>query len=508
VNWAATGTSPSSRARRRSARPRTAVSGAVSNGRALAGVGVMLFAGLVTLCFMLSPDMPLAPVLPFVVFIMILGAGVLVKAGAGSRGAVMILLAAIVFLSDAQLRARGAGDTDADWQSLLKVAIWMAAGLVGVVWLPPARQILGRPGSALILAYVATALVSALYAPSFAYSFGGALSVGALYAFGFTLTRTLSIEQILWTTVLALALFLAIGWAVFIVNPELGASPFWTVNGMYDRFCGISGQADNMGSTCAKYIGALFLLWRMGGCRLRSAVPLAALGFASLVASDARTGMISLAAGVGAVMLPRTRWGLFGGATVVLLILMVSLGSPANLDGITKSFSRSGDPSELYTLTGRLEIWNFAEEKVLESPIVGYGYNSSKVILGQHLGFENGLMVDTAHNLWLQNMLSVGLIGTLPMAALFVWLAIQYVRRPCDFRDFFAVSAFVAGMADNQAFGTTPTVMMALFFVASLLPDPVPVRSLARLELVPAAGKPIALPPAASPAAGPDAAPA
>ena len=466
-------------------RLRVRVAEAFPGRRVLAAVGMVIFAALTSCCFAVSADVPLAPLLPFAMFAAILGIGIVVKAGAGSRGAVMILLAAIVFLSDAQLRARGAGDTDADWQSLLKFAVWMAAGLVGVVWLPPAQRILGRPGSALILAYVTIALLSAFYAPSFVYSFGGALSVGALYVFGFTVTRTLTIKDILWTAVLAMAVFLAIGWVVFIVNPDLGASPFWTVNGMFDRFCGISGQADNMGSTCAKYIGAVFLLWRMGDCRMRYAVPLAGLGVASLVASDARTGMISLAAGLGAVMLPRTRWGLFGGATCLLLLALVSLGTPSRLDGITKSFSRSGDPSELYTLTGRLEIWNFAEEKVLESPTVGYGYNSSKVILGQHLGFENGLMVDTAHNLWLQNMLSVGLIGTLPMAALFVWLAIQYVRRPSDFRDFFAVSAFVAGMADNQAFGTTPTVMMMLFFTASLLADPVAPNAKPRLELGP-----------------------
>jgi len=189
------------------------------------------------------------------------------------------------------------------------------------------------------------------------------------------------------------------------------------------------------------------------------------------------------------VLLPRTRWGLFSGVLFALLVIMASLGSPSRFDGITKSFSRSGDPTELYTLTGRLEIWQFAQEKVLESPISGYGYNSSKVILGQHLGFENGLMVDTAHNLWLQNMLSVGLIGTLPMAVLYVWLAAQYVRRPCPFRDFFAVLSLVAGMAENQAFGTTPTALMMLFFTASLLPEAATERARSpRLELVPVSG--------------------
>jgi len=40
-------------------------------------------------------------------------------------------------------------------------------------------------------------------------------------------------------------------------------------------------------------------------------------------------------------------------------------------------FSRSGDPTEVYTLTGRLEIWDVAWKQINLSPILGYGYNTS-----------------------------------------------------------------------------------------------------------------------------------
>ncbi len=444
---------------------------AVSSGFAFAAIAIIALAALAAFSFRLSSDFPMAPWLSLLPSIVVLAVAALIKASAGSRSAIMILLAVVVFFTDAQLRVRGAGDTTVDWQSVLKFAIWMGAGIVGIAWLPPAKYILSRPGPALILAYVAIAMVSSLYAPSFIYSFGCALAVGAMYAFGFTLTRTLSLVAILWTLVIAFAAFLVAGWVAFAVDRELAASPFWTMNGMEYRFCGISGQADNMGSICAKYLGAVFLLWRMGGCKLRFAVPFAALGVVCLVASDARTGMISLVVAIVAVMLPRTRWGIAGATLLGLVVILGMMTAPSRLDAISAGLSRSGDPSEVYTLTGRFEIWDFAREKAMESPLAGYGYNSSKVILGNHLGFENGLMVDTAHNLWLQNMLSVGLIGTVPMAALFIWLGVQYFRRPSDFRDFYAVLSLVAGIAENQAFGTTPTILMLIFFTSSTMPD-------------------------------------
>jgi O-antigen ligase len=441
---------------------------AAEDGRLFAGAAATALASLGAVAFALSEEFSWAPLLAFAAPAAAAAAAVLVRAAVGGRGAVAMILAVILFFTDAALRYRGAGEIAIDWQSALKFLVWMGAGAAGVAWLPGLRKILARPGPALLLAYVIVCLFSALYAPSFVYSLGCALAVGALFVFAFAVTRALTDAEILLTVVLVFAIFLLISWVVFETDPALGASPFWTVNGVIDRFCGIGGQADNMGSICANYLGAIFLLWRMGNCRLSLALPFAALGAASLFASGARTAMIALAAGIGAVLLPRTRWGLCGATLGLALIAMASLSTQNPFDALAGQLSRSGDPAEISTLTGRLEIWDFTEREIAESPLLGYGYNSSKELLGQHLGFQYGLMIDTAHNLWLQNLLSVGILGTLPMAALFVWFGVEYVRRPWPFRDFYAVYAFVAGLADNQAFGTTPTVMMVLLFVAAV----------------------------------------
>jgi exopolysaccharide production protein ExoQ len=442
----------------------------VVRGWMFSACAVAVFAPIMSASYVMSPASDLFAMAPFVVLAGVVFVWVIAAACAGNRAALLIYFAILVFMTDALLRARGAGETTADWQSVLKFAIWLGAGAIGWAHMPPLGHVLARPGSALLLAYVIICLFSASYAPSPAYSFGCALSLLSLYAFAFALLANLSEGQILWTIVLSIAVFLAVGWVVYYANPALGATPFATVNGIVARMCGIAGQADNMGSVCAKYLGAIFLLWQARRCQLRFALPLAALGLISLAASDARTGMVALAAGLIALLLQRARWALAGVLLLGLSVFIVSLATSFRFDALGVHFSRSGDPTEVYTLTGRLEIWEFAGQKISESPIIGWGYNSSKAVLGQHLGFENGLMVDTAHNLWLQNMLSTGLVGTLPVAALFVIFAVEFVARPVPFRDFVAVLALIGGLADNQAFGTTPTVLTVMFFLAAIWP--------------------------------------
>jgi len=435
------------------------------------GAAVAGFAAITVASLIASADAAWAAFIPLIVLAGIVGVWVVARACQGNRPALLVYFALLAFMTDALLRPRGAGETSADWESLLKLAIWLGAGIIGLPHMAHLQKAFSRPGPVLLLIYVVVSLFSAFYAPDPTYSLGCAVSMAGLFAFAFALSALLRAEQILWTLVLSQAVFLSIGWVVFYVNPELGASPFYTVNGYIDRFCGIAGQADSMGSICAKYLGAIFLLWHAGRCKLIHAVPLAALGLVSLIASDARTAMIALAAGIAAVLLLRSRWGLaaftFLGLTAFLLLQV----TPLHMDGVMSGFSRSGDPSELSTLTGRLEIWEFSIQKIQESPIFGFGYNSSKVVLGQHLGFENGLMIDTAHNLWLQNMLSVGLLGTLPLLALFVVLLVKACRQPLPFRDFYVVVALIGGLADNQAAGTTPTLLMLLFFTAAVWPD-------------------------------------
>lgn len=441
----------------------------------LFGTGVVAaFAASFAAAVVASGDSPFLILVPLSLVGTVAAGWVVAMAFAGSPAAIMAYLAVIVFVNDAQFRVRGAGNTEADWQSMLKFAVWIGAGVIGFGHLPLARRLFGRPGSALWLTYIAVALISSSYSPVPGYTFGCALALLCLFAFAGALLVRLSMPQILWTFVAAMTAFNAVSWAAFILYPELGSNPTLTLSGTIYRMCGIAGQATMLGYADAQYIAAVFLLWWAGRCRLLPALAFMGFGAATLVATDCRTMIFAVALGIAAVAASRSLWLMMGAVLAVLSVMVVVTLAPDLVSAVmgASGVTRSGDPSELYTMTGRLEIWDYAWQLIQQQPVLGWGYNSSKVVLGTHLGFGNGLMVDSAHNLLLQSMLSVGVVGTLPLVGTLALLTWRLFTQSPPLVVFVTVIVLVGAVSDTVALGTTPTVLTLLFILASIWPEP------------------------------------
>ena len=415
-------------------------------------------------------SLPWAPFIPLGLVAIGLAGWLVLAAACGSPMAIMLYFGALAFLTDAQFRVRGAGEISGDWQSALKFLVWMGAGIIGFAHMPSLRTLLAKPASACCLAYVIVALMSSAYSPVPGYSFGCALALLCLFAFSYSLTTRLSEAQLLWTLLLSLTAFNIGGWFVFFANPDLGTSMAWTNSGFVFRMCGLAGQANNLGMVCASAIGAAFVLACNRRRGMLMAVMLGAFAFITLAKSDSRTTEIAAIIGIAVVLASRSAWLVLGGILAAATGLLLLQLFPQLFSLIGNQFSRSGDPTELYTLTGRLEIWDFAREQIALSPIFGYGYNSSKVVLGTHIGFDNGLMVDSAHNLYLQSMLSVGGLGTIPLLGLLGCLLFKCFTRPVPIVCFILTLVLVSSISDTDTIGTTPTLMTLLFFVASIWP--------------------------------------
>jgi exopolysaccharide production protein ExoQ len=431
---------------------------------------VLSFAVMSAVAIQLSDQASWVIFTPLIVIGLIVGLWIVARAVSGSTSAIITYLVLIVFISDAQFRARGAGEIGTDWQSLLKFGLWLGAGIIGLANAPPLRSWIGRFGPACWLAYAVMAMISSAYAPAPVYSFGCGFALLCLLPFSLVLITKLSESQFLWILTITLAVFLIVGWGVYYENPRLGTSEFWTYRGIELRMCGLAGQANNLGSICAKYLGAIFLLWYTGRCRPRLAVPLAALGIVTLNFSDARTGMIAVVGAIVAVLLARSMKTLIGATLAAIAGAVTIMVFSLRLDALGGHFSRSGDPTEVFTLTGRLEIWEFVWQKITEHPLFGWGYSASKVLLPEYTGFQDNLMVDTAHNMLLQSLLSVGFVGTLPILAVTLYLSFSLVFRPYPFRDMFFVIVIISAISDTSALGTTPTMLTLLFIMASVLP--------------------------------------
>lgn len=439
--------------------------------------GVLVAGGVFLGSITVYQSLPWAPFIPLGLVAVGLAGWLVLAAMCGSPTAIMLYFAALSFFTDAQFRVRGAGDISGDWQSALKFLIWLGAGVIGFTHMPSLRSLLAKPVSACWLSYIVIAVMSSAYSPVQGYSFGCALALICLFAFSYSLTTRLSEAQLLWTLLLSLTVFNVGGWFVFFVNPDLGTSVAWTNSGIVLRMCGLAGQANNLGTVCASAIGAAFVLVYTRRRGMLLALVFGAFAFVTLAKSDSRTTEIAAIIGVAVVLASRSAWLVLGGilaGTTGLLLLQVF---PQLFSVIGNQFSRSGDPTELYTLTGRLEIWDFAWQQISLSPIFGYGYNSSKVVLGTHVGFDNGLMVDSAHNLYLQSLLSVGWLGTVPLIALLGYLLFKCFKRPVPIVCFTLTLVLISSISDTDTIGTTPTLMTLLFFVASIWPSlntPVP----------------------------------
>jgi O-antigen ligase len=383
----------------------------------------------------------------------------------------MLYFGAVAFMTDGQFRIRGAGDIAADWQSVLKFGLWLGAGVIGFAHLPPLSVILRRPACVAWLAYIGLAMASGIYSPIGDYSFGCAVALLCLFAFSFSLSTHLTEGQILWTLLIAITIFNIGGWIVYYAIPDLGGSLAWTITGEYkSRMSGLAGQATNLGAMCAKGVGAAFVLWYTRRAGPIVSLILGTFAFVTLLKSDSRTAEVATIIGLGVIVASRSVWLIAGGAlSGVLALLMLQL-FPDLMGLLERLASRSGDPVEIQNLTGRLQIWDFCWDQITRSPILGYGYNASKFLLGNHVGFENDLMVDSAHNLFLQNLLSLGFLGMIPLGFLLVYLLWEGVMRPLPIVSYTLVLILISSISDSEAIGMTPTLMTIMFFLVSVWP--------------------------------------
>ena len=123
----------------------------------LAGTALVFLASV-----FLADTIPWAPFIPLGVVAIGLGAWLVLAAALGSPLAIMVYFGALAFMTNAQFRVRGAGEMSGDWQSALKFLIWIGAGVVGYLHMPPLRVLLARPGCACLLAYICMALASSI----------------------------------------------------------------------------------------------------------------------------------------------------------------------------------------------------------------------------------------------------------------------------------------------------------------------------------------------------------
>lgn len=163
---------------------------------------------------------------------------------------------------------------------------------------------------------------------------------------------------------------------------------------------------------------------------------LSGLAFVTLVFSQARTSFVAFMCALGFVFILSRRWALVPVATVVIILILLSLTAlPAAMDTLYSYLLRGQNTELLFSLTGRMYYWGLAWELIKQSPIRGYGF---------YAGHRADVIKDLARysnldNTYIEILQNIGILGLLPMLLVFTltwgrilkFLISSYHRHRC-----------------------------------------------------------------------------
>lgn len=333
-------------------------------------------------------------------------------------------------MMDTSLRKGGVHAGGFDAQSIFKGLVWLLVLAYAAVH--GTRSLAKHPLLLMLAAYCVLAFASALYSKSRLLGLGSgiALLAIALYA---ALISQWNLEKLhrLWSALFAaVALLAAVSLAMYFAFPTWARDYLASGAG---RLRGVTGSGNSLGPILC--IGLI-----VGTCTLSGASRLAeqawrlalmALMAACLALTESRGSTVGLVAAF--VILASFGRPLFALSSSVLALLAGwAMLQPGLLDSTVRSlaraFSRSGNVQEITSFTGRSDIWAAIVPKWLESPWIGYGLGSPRVVVSQAYTTRWGQTYESAHNWLLESLLSFGVIGTAVLATFLVALLAQSWR--------------------------------------------------------------------------------
>jgi exopolysaccharide production protein ExoQ len=395
-----------------------------------------------------------------VAFIVVPAIGLWCVAQAGARGGgfLLVIVLAVVLVSDLSVRGAARG---IDAQSAVKFALWVS----GLLLLPWRWQVVksaaGDVPTLALLLFGGWALVSTAYSITPLYTFAAALGYLGMAVIAVVFATTFDAGRgLLWVTSALLALSGA-SLVLYAVAPDVAMVAY--ENAAVLRLGGIFGNANQVGEIAALALLLGFVAWfdlraRRGWLLLLVAAPVCA---ACLLLSQSRSSMLGLAAGVAVVVLRRFP-----------LLLLPAIGTTAALGAIVHVYpnavdvliglvARSGNVAQVTTLTGRTEIWQFVLSAIAKAPVLGYGFASTKELIPAGHAFAYGWTTTSAHNLWLQAWVTTGAVGLLLIVISQLAALKALVGKPLAVRD--GVLAFVLFTGPLEAGPVGPTVSTLTF---------------------------------------------
>ncbi len=391
---------------------------------------------------------------------------VLVTAPALVAGA---LLVGVTFINEAVLRGSDAEQFSVDWQILLRLLMCGACGLYGLVFLPKTKDYLFSFPGILALLFGIWAIFTIPFAVNKVYAATATWAYLCILLFAPAVLTNLSSRWVLYCLIASMVIYLIGCWYYYYFVPNLGRATEKLPGAMtVERFGGLNHP--NGTGRQAALAGVIFIIAIMKGyLRWWMFILLFGLALITLKATDSRTGMIAFIAASGVLFWHRSKSAVLSGVVLGVLglcsILLLSNLGLLDLPGVSNllsKFSRSGSAEEIYTMTGRNEIWGFVLNKLSSSWFFGFGHGCARFIMKDFVEMPT----HHAHNLVLNVMLGGGVIaGILLLGMMFNLIASIFIR-PSMLPDIIITLVVVGGIADPVMMNPIPDCNTVLFLIA------------------------------------------
>jgi exopolysaccharide production protein ExoQ len=381
------------------------------------------------------------------------------------------LLATILFVSEAVMQSGDVWHFGFNWQMALRLVVCGACGLYGLFHLHSSASSLLSGAGLLAVAFGVWAVVTVPFAVDDVHAASACICLWCVILFAAAVANQVDSRRFMWTVVVVLLGFQVVCWIVDLLFPNVSQGTF---NEAQLRESGESAvrlggltHPTVLGRLAALSIALLLVIGFERMARWRVLVLPLAFAALTVFMTLTRTSMLSTAAVAMAAVLPLMRRVTAAAIVFVfvpLVAAVIGLGIMASgletAHAATK-LSRDGNVDEVYSVNGRIEIWDFALKKIGMSPVVGYGYGSSRFVI-REIAPSAGY---NAHNQLLNVLIETGLVG----AGLLLLQTIVLARRFYAPRDLFSglllVLVVLEGCTENVLFTPIPTAITVLWLI-------------------------------------------
>ena len=350
-------------------------------------------------------------------------------------------------------------------QLYVRLAMCAACGFFAILRFRDVVAAYQRFPAAWLVLLFAWAIFTAPRAIDVKYASGAIFANLCVFAFVPTAARELGLRRCVQLTAAAALAFVALAWILYFVAPDIGRGEF-IVNESETKFR-LGNDPQNLGLQALWGVILLLTLQRWGLSWLWTLLGVA-FCLVSLIATDSRTAI-----GCAAIVVAWWGWNrwnvrpfLVAGAGVALLFLALALGLfTVDQDSLLGGLSRSGRQDEIYNLTGRTFIWDYAFDRIAEAPIIGHGYGCARHVCYDFFdsGYAKGEL-HHVHNLHLNTVLCLGVVGGVLLALTLLGQLAQAFLSPRWFPDAVLFVVLAAGVTEPVLLGPMPrshTVMWA-----------------------------------------------